>query len=60
MTEEKLDPNFVVDCSTKTYQVPFDKYMPLNKVSRKQKLYGNKTWITSAIKVSFKREKQII
>ena len=47
MTEDELDPNFVADCITNTYQVLLNKYMPLKKLSRKQKRYHNKPWITS-------------
>ena len=57
MTEDELDPNFVSDCITNAYQVRLDKYMPLKKLSRKQKRYHNKPWITSAIKISIKRKK---
>merc|ERR1712007_421173 len=41
---DNADPNTVATTITKTYQILLDKYMPLKKLSRKQKRYLSKPW----------------
>ena len=53
------DPNEVAVTITKTYQILLDKYMPLKKLSRKQKRYFSKPWITPAIKVSIRKKNKL-
>ena len=57
--EENTEPNAVANTITKTYQILLDKYMPLKKLSRKQKRYHSKPWITPAIKVSIRKKNKL-
>ena len=57
--QDNTDPNQVAIIITKTYQILLDKYMPLKKLSRKQKRYRNKPWITPAIKVSIRKKNKL-
>ena len=43
-----------------TYQSVLDKFMPLKKLSKKEKEKYNKPWITSGIKVSIKRKYELL
>ena len=49
--------NDYANCITETYKTLIDKYMPLKKLSRKQKRYKNKPWISSGIKKKCCQEK---
>ena len=54
-----LNVNNIAECITKTYQLLLDKYMPMKKLSRKERRYFHKPWITSAIKVSIKKKNRL-
>ena len=56
---DNANPNEVAVTITKTYQILLDKYMPLKKLSRKQKRFRNKPWITPTIKVSIRKKNKL-
>ena len=43
-------PNYLAEKITSIYQKLLDKYMPLKKLTRKEKSFLNKPWITNEIK----------
>ena len=49
---EEHDANFMANCISNTYRYLLDKYMPLQKLSRKERRYFHKPWISKAIKIS--------
>jgi len=51
--------NAMAKCITETYQSLLNKYMPLKKLSRKERRYHPKPWITPAIKVSIKKKNKL-
>ena len=48
------DPNYLTDNITRIYQSLSDKYMPYKKLTRKEKRFYYKPWITRGIKKSMK------
>ena len=53
------DANYIATVISNTYQKLLDKYMPLKKLSRKERRYFYKPWITSAIKVSIRKKNKL-
>ena len=51
--------NYIANSITEIYQHLIDKYMPLVKLSRKERRYLYKPWITPAIKVSIDKKKRL-
>ena len=49
-------PDYVADKLTKSYQDLLDKFMPLQKLSRKEKSFLNKPWINSEIKAFIRKK----
>ncbi len=53
------DVDVSAEIISQTYRDIIDKYMPLRKISRKQKRFANKPWITRGIKVSIKTKNKL-
>ena len=56
---QNLSANFVAECITKSYQALLEKYMPLRRLSRKERRFYLKPWISSAIKNSIKEKNRL-
>ena len=54
-----LDPNFLANCITNGYLLLIEKYMPIKSLSRKQKRFFNKPWITNGLKISIKTKNKM-
>ena len=54
-----LDPNFLANSITKGYLLLIEKYMPIKSLSRKQKRFFNKPWITNGLKTSIKTKNKM-
>ena len=54
-----IDANFQANCISNTFKLLLDKYMPLKKLSRKERRYFYKPWITPAIKVSINTKNKL-
>ena len=48
------DPNSTADFIMSTYHSLIEKYMPIKTLSRRQKRFFNKPWITKGIKISIR------
>ena len=53
-------PNEIADKITNTYQSLIEKYMPLEKLSRKQKGFLEKPWITNEIKACIRKNDYLL
>ena len=51
---ECLDPNSTADFIMSAYHSLIEKYMPIKTLSRRQKRFFNKPWITNGIKISIR------
>lgn len=56
---DEADPNFSADCITNTYHSLIEKFMPIRTLSRKQKRFFNKPWITKGIRISIKTKNKM-
>ena len=54
-----VDPNSAADCIMSTYHSLIEKYMPIKSLSRKQKRFFNKPWITKGIKISIRTKNKM-
>ena len=54
-----LNPNYAADCITITYHSLIEKYMPIKTLSRKQRRFFNKPWITKGIKISIRTKNKM-
>ena len=54
-----LDPNSFAENITNAYHVLIEKFMPVRTLSRKQKRFFNKPWITKGLKISIKMKNKM-
>ena len=56
---ENYDVNVSAEILTKTYHELIEKYMPQRKLSKKQKRFRNKPWITKGMKKSIQYKNKL-
>ena len=56
---DQVDPNSFADHITNVYKALIDKYMPIRTLSRKQRSFFNKPWITKGLKISIKTKNKM-
>ena len=54
-----LNPNSAADYITNAYHSLIEKYMPIKTLSRKQRRFFNKPWITKGIKISIRTKNKM-
>ena len=55
----KYDANSYANCILNTYNVVMDKFMPLKKMTKKQKRFKSKPWLSKGIKISINNKNKL-
>ena len=54
-----FEPNSFAECITNAYHILIEKFMPIRTLSRKQRRFFNKPWITKGLKISIKTKNKM-